>query len=908
MRRSLIFAALFVAIAIGRSTRAADRATETFFHQQIEPILVSHCLECHGETAKGELNLLSRATALSGGENGSAIEPGNPDQSLLYEYVSSGEMPPKETLSGVQIAAIEKWIRDGAYFPPEPINPLAITTDRRAGYDWWSLRPLEQPDLPRAPAPWDDNSWDVNPIDRFIHAKLAEAGLQPSAPADPRTLIRRATYDLTGLPPTPERVAEFTRACEQETDQRDRVGPRAYQRLIDELLASEHYGEHWGRHWLDVVRFGESNGFERNVIHLNVWPFRDYVIRSLNEDKPFNRLILEHLAGDSFGPDDPAVAVGTAFLVCGPYDNVGNQDKAAAAQIRADAIDEIIRATSESFLGITVGCSRCHDHKFDPISQKDYYAMYATFAGVQHGPRTLRPKDFEPKPETTPQAPEKLAPAKLRPAIVAKLNTEQFDPVEAKFVRFTITATNASEPCIDELEIFTAASDDEPPRNVAAASAGGTAISSGDYAGNPNHKLAHVIDGKYGNSQSWISSENGGGWLEIELASIQRIDRILWGRDRDEQFRDRVATSYKIELATDRGKWQTVASSEGRLPFNGKAGDDPKSLNWWVGKFRQVNGPFHVFLGGSPQRKGDEVTAAGLSSFDRTIGRYELEASGPEQQRRLKLAESIVADDNPLTPRVLANRLWHYHFGTGIVSTPSDFGFLGGRPSHPELLDWLAIQLKRADWRLKPIHRKIMLSQTYQQAGSYRAEAAKLDGDSRLLWRFPPRRLTGEEIRDTTLAVTGNLDTRMGGLGFRLFEYVQDNVATYHPLDRHGSETYRRSVYHHNARAMQIDLMSEFDTPDCSFSTPRRSSTTTPLQSLTLMNHSFTTDMAEALSERIAQGSEDPNEQITRAFWLAFSRSPSEEETSAAKSLIEEHGLCAFCRALLNTNEFIHVD
>ena len=894
MRLSVVF----LLVLVGGSLTAADPATKTFFHQQVEPILVGHCLQCHGDAAKGALNLLTRQGAITGGDSGAAIEPGKPQESLLYQYVSTGEMPPKEKLTPDQVSAIESWIRDGAYFPDQPINPLAITTDRRAGYDWWSLRPLTNVPLPEAP-----DGWNENPIDRFIHAKLNEAGLQPSPPAEPKTLIRRATYDLTGLPPTPERLSQFITDCEIETGAANQVGSNNYEQLIDELLRSQHYGEHWGRHWLDVVRFGESNGFERNVIHENVWPFRDYVIRSFNDDKPFDRLILEHLAGDSLGADDPEVAVGTAFLVCGPYDNVGNQDKDAAAQIRADAIDEIIRTTSEAFLGMTVGCSRCHDHKFDPISQQDYYAMYATFAGVQHAPRTIRPKDPKPQPELG-----SLAASRLRPPVNAQLNTEQFDPVEAKFVRFTVDATNASEPCIDELEVFTAAADDKPPRNVAAAAAGGKATSSGDYPNNPNHKLSHLIDGKYGNSQSWISNENGRGWVQVEFASLQRIDRIVWGRDRQQQFTDRVATSYKIEAASEPGQWHTIASSEDRQPLDDHSADDPKSLNWWVGKFRQEDGPFHVFLGGSPQRPGDQVTPASLSTLEATTDPYKLDSTSPEIERRRKLAAWIADENNPLTPRVLANRIWHYHFGTGIVNTPSDFGFLGGRPSHPELLDWLAIELKRVDWRLKPIHRQIMLSQTYRQASDYRPDAANIDGESRLLWRFPPRRLTGEEIRDTTLAIAGKLDTRMGGLGFRLFRYVQDNVATYHPLDEHGPETYRRSVYHHQARAMQIDLMSEFDTPDCAFSTPRRSSTTTPLQALTMMNHRFCIDMAEALSARIEQETPQRNQQITRAFLLAYSRAPREEESAAANALIETYGTRAFCRALLNSNELIHVD
>lgn len=922
MRQLLILVSLTLVLSISVSwTSRPVLAQETdaaknFFHKEIEPILVGRCLQCHGDARKGELDLRRRESAVAGGESGGAIVPGEPEQSLLLEYVSAGEMPPKEKLSDQQIAAIEKWIHEGAYFPDEPIDPLAITTDRRAGYEWWSLQPLRKIDPPDATKPWD-----TNPIDRFIHAKLTESGLQPSPPAAPRVLIRRATYDLIGLPPTPRQVQAFQRACQQETGVANRVGPLAYKALIDELLASQHYGEHWGRHWLDVVRFGESNGFERNVIHESVWPFRDYVIRSLNDDKPFNRLIMEHLAGDVLDGDNPDVAVGTAFLVCGPYDDVGNQDKDAAAQIRANTIDEMIRATSEAFIGMTVGCSRCHDHKFDPISQKDYYAMYATFAGVRHGERTLQRQptalaaDVDPttvvavNPKASSQETNGPNPEKsLRPPVNSKLNSEQFDPTDAKLVRLTVLATNAAEPCIDELEVFSTATEQNQAANVAAASVGAVATSSGDYPNNANHKLEHLIDGKYGNSQSWISNQPGQGWVQVELAETTRIDRILWGRDRDEQFKDRVATKYKIEVAIEPGKWKTVASSDDRQPYTEKPVHDPNELKWRIGRFRQENGPFQVFIGGSPKRRGDQVTPASLSTLARTTEPYVLDSDSDEKDRRFHLAQWIVDDSNPITPRVLANRVWHYHFGTGIVSTPSDFGFLGGRPSHPELLDDLAIELKQSGWRLKPLHRKIMLSQTYQQSSDYRADAAKVDADSRLLWRFPPRRLSGEEIRDSTLAIAGKLDTRMGGLGFRLFRYVQDNVATYHPLDKHGPDTYRRAVYHHNARAMQIDLMSEFDTPDCAFATPRRSSTTTPLQALTLMNHSFTTDMAEAFADRIEREEIDLPNQISRAFALAFSRMPEPDEVDAAAELVKTHGLRAFSRALLNSNEFIYVD
>ena len=330
---------------------------------------------------------------------------------------------------------------------------------------------------------------------------------------------------------------------------------------------------------------------------------------------------------------------------------------------------------------------------------------------------------------------------------------------------------------------------------------------------------------------------------------------------------------------------------------------------WWMGQFEQDGGPYHVFVGGNPERKGKLIQPGSTKFVKVASAAYQLDRTSPEHERRLALAKWIVAEDQPLTPRVLANRIWHYHFGTGLVSTPSDFGFMGGRPSHPELLDWLACELKRQNWRMKPIHKLIMMSQSYQQASRFREDAARVDADSRLLWRFPPRRLSAEEIRDTMLTITGKLDTGHGGPGFRLFRYVEDNVATYYPRDEHGPETYRRAVYHHNARAMHVDLMTEFDAPDCAFATPRRSATTTPLQALSLLNHKFTIDMADFLAARIQQAAGSvPAEQIELAFRLAFSRRPDETEAAAAEQLVETHGLRALCRALLNANELIYLN
>ncbi len=959
-------ALLWFAYAV--TTVWAEDVPAKLFDEQVKPILTSRCLACHGADHKGGLDLRSRATLLKGGESGAVIEPGRPQESLLIDYVESQQMPPKKPLSADEVAILTRWVANGAYFPDESLDLFSQTSDTRAGYDWWSLRPLSD-----APPPQPDETcvaWSQHPIDRFIYAQLRQQGLSPSPRAEKRTLIRRATYDLTGLPPTLEEMAAF------EADQRE----DAYDRLLDRLLASPHYGEHWGRHWLDVVRFGESNGYERNQIIDNAWPFRDYVIRSLNDDKPFDQFVREQLAGDVIGPGQPDVEVGTTFLVCGPYDDVGNQDPEQAAQIRANTIDDVIRATSETFLGLTVGCSRCHDHKFDPIRQSDYYSLYATFAGIHHGSREVgaaeqkrqraeqltplnkRKEELEQERSQLEhdvtaaalQRADEFARDWTRPPVSRRGTEEVFPPVQARYVRLTVQGTDTDPNAgggyrIDEFEVWTSGGE---PRNVALAGNGGQAKGKSPVAKDfaDAYSAALAVDGEFGSP--WIAS---GPELVITLAQSETIGRVVFSSDRTGAAGDQsVGTfvgEYQIAVSVDGQDWQEVASSETRQPVteahrrkrlvdraitkqqrqrradlnaqlaevNRQISEVPPLPSWWVGTFQQADGPFHIFVGGSPQKIGDVVVPASVSALDRVTHSYKLAADAPESERRRQLAEWITAPDNPLTPRVLANRLWHYHFGTGIVDTPSDFGFMGGRPTHPELLDWLATQVHSADWQLKGLHKLIMSSQTYQQVSDLDEAAARIDADSRYLWRFPPRRLSAEEIRDTILMIAGKMDFTAGGPGFRLYRYLQDNVATYVPLDQFGPATYRRSVYHQNARAMLIDMMTEFDAPDCAFATPRRSATTTPLQALTMMNHSFTIDMARFLAERIerdvppkASGADsaasETAAQVMRAFELAFARQPDEHEITAAVGLVQQYGLPAFCRAILNTNELIYVD
>ncbi len=966
------------------------------FRAKVAPALEAKCVACHRpDNLKGGFDLTTREALLTGGDDGGDLAPGKPEASAILTRAISHdgkkpEMPKKgEPLSPEEVEALRSWIAAGAVWPEK----LVLKEKAKADKTFWSFQPLshdEPPVVNGAPA-----AWQANPVDRFIFAKLAEKNLQPNSPAEPRAFIRRATFDLTGLPPTPEEVEEFEREMAKAAGQ-DKESGRGRERekdaaishsptlplspsssatdgviekLITRLLASPHYGEHWGRHWLDVVRFGESRGFERNQIIENLWPFRDYVIRSFNDDKPFDQFIREHLAGDVIGKNQPDVEIGSAFLVAGPYDDVGNQDPVAAAQIRADQMDEMIRTTSEAFLGVTLGCARCHDHKFDPLATKDYYAMYATFAGTVHGERgvgtaeqvqahaaALHPLEAAKKKLTKERAEVEKRIAALakageaeaekswpRPRASRYGTEEKFAPVEAMYVQFIgegvdIVSAKRSNFRLDEFEVWT---DDAAPKNVALAANGaraeGSAKEAKELAGAYGAML--TIDGKFG--ERWQATGNR---LTVFLAKPERISRIFFSSDRlhelpEDHFLTMFPGEYRIEVSLDGKAWREVASSRDRQPISAARrqarllalvpDEEKKRLaeidaelarvdaaiakvpplpTWWVGTHREAPGPFHVFVGGSPQRTADAVVPASLSVFDGAKFSYRLDDAAPEGERRVALAKWITSPENPLPPRVLANRVWHYHFGSGIVDTPSDFGYMGSRPTHPELLDWLARQLVTNGWKLKPLHRLIMTSQAYRQSAEWNESAAHADSDSRLLWRFPPRRLSAEEVRDTVLSVAGKLNLAMGGPGFRLYEYQQDNVATYVPLNVHGPETYRRAVYHHNARAARVDMMTDFDCPDPSFSEPKRASTTTPLQALTMMNHSFALDMAAALAERLTHEAADTPARVRRAFALCYAREASADEIASSVKLIEGFGLRAFCRAMLNTNELINVN
>jgi hypothetical protein len=782
-----------------------------------------------------------------------------------------------------------------------------------------------------------------NPIDRFVAAKLRAEHLDPAQSADRRTLIRRLSFDLAGVPPAPEAVAAFV------ADPR----PDAYEQLVDSLLASPRFGERWARHWLDVVRFAETHGFEMNNPRPNAWPYRDYVIRSFNDDKPYSRFVSEQIAGDALGADEA-----TGFLVAGPWDQVKSPDEVLTRNQRADELHDMVSTLGSALLGLTVGCARCHDHKFDPIPQTDYYALKAVLDGVQHGERERRREDSPNRERELEDARARLAEIDtaleryqplaqlhgvntnhLRAPVNTRRNVDKFAPIVAKRVRFTVNATSGSEPCIDELEIFSASADSS---NIARASLGAKASASGTYPGNEYHKLEHINDGRYGNSRSWISNESGRGWVQIDFPASTLIDHVVWARDREGKFSDRLATDYRIDVATGDGEWQTVASSADRLPRSTGSGSETdyippavdasvaiqvtalmserkqlesranelkaKSMTY-AGNFSQPEST-HRFYRGDPMQPREEVAPGGLTRIAMGLHMPPLTAKTAERDRRLALAEWITDPANPLTARVIVNRLWQHHFGEGLVATPSDFGVNGARPTHPELLDWLAAELIDHEWSLKHIHRIIVTSATYRQSSVSRdpAALAARDPANHLLSHFPPLRLDAEPIRDGILTVCGQLDLRMGGPGWSPFVPNDNYVRVYTPKETFDPADFRRMVYATAVRQRPEGVFGVFDCPDGGQIAPKRTRSTTPLQALNLLNSGFSMQAADMFASRLdSECSSNPEAQVRRAFALAYQRAPTGDELRVSTQFVRNQGLKFFCRAILNSNEFVYV-
>jgi hypothetical protein len=753
-----------------RPSRPASPSPEAaaFFENKVRPVLVENCFKCHADKKpKGGLRLDSRAGLLTGGNQGPAIVPGRPENSLLIQAIGYDsdelKMPPSKKLAKEHIETLTAWVKMGAPWPgtdklsattPPPRGEYQITARDRAH---WAFQPVKRPPAPAV----KNRDWVVNPIDTFILAGLEAKGLSPNRPATKRELIRRAYYDLTGLPPTPQEVAAFLAD----------PSPRAYEALVDRLLESPHYGEKWGRHWLDLVRFAETNSYERDNPKPNAWRYRDYVIRSFNQDKPYDQFIREQLAGDELPNPDIDSIIATGYYRLGIWDD----EPTDRDQARYDGLDDIVATTGQVFLGLTLDCARCHDHKIDPIPQKDYYRLLAFFHNINH-------------------------------------------------------------------------------------------------------------------------FHNGGPTDEV---------RLVQGPDSQESFvpvvgklRDGEELKRKKTPASDTALCVTEAGSRAPDTF--------------------------VLFRGNPHVKGDKVEPAFPQIFDLPAPIIPQPPPGARTTgRRLVLANWIACRENRLTARVLVNRLWQYHFGRGIVRSSNNFGLQGDKPTHPELLDWLASELMDRGWRMKPLHRLIMTSNAYRMSSQANAAALAADPGNDQFWRFDMRRLSAEEIRDSILAITGTLNPKMGGPG--VYVEIPKEVLAGQSRPGYGwgksppEEQNRRSIYIHVKRSLLTPILESFDVAETDRSSPVRFATTQPTQALAMLNSDFVNQQAAIFAGRLRQEAGiEVEKQVQLALGLATQRQSTTEEIQRGVKLIEafrtqdgataETALQYYGLMVLNLNELVYVD
>jgi hypothetical protein len=760
-----------LALAITLPCAAAEKLVTPdearFFETHVRPVLADSCFRCHGPVKqRGGLRLDSRAALLAGGDRGPAVVPGDPDKSPLIQAIRHADdlkMPPSKKLPAPQIADLTRWVRLGAPWPGA--DEAAPTTVRRGEFHitdrdraHWAFQPVRRPPVPAV----KDRDWVANPVDAFILSGLEAKGLTPNPPAGKRELVRRLFYDLTGLPPTSAEVEDFV----------NDPSPTAYEALVDRLLDSPGYGEKWGRHWLDLVRFAETNSYERDGPKPHAWRYRDYVIRSFNEDKPYDRFLREQLAGDELPDRDADTVIATGYYRLGIWDD----EPTDREQARYDGLDDIVVTTGQVFLGLTIDCARCHDHKIDPIAQKDYYSLLAFFQNINH-------------------------------------------------------------------------------------------------------------------------YRNGGPTDEVRLVTTRdgrRSFEYLATRVQEKKdLRDKEPTD------DDRALCITEAGSLAPETFVLLRGNAHVRSD-------RVEPGFPTVLGAPPP-----VIPAPPPPGARTTG------------RRLALADWLASPDNPLTARVMVNRLWQSHFGRGIVRSPNNFGLQGDKPTHPELLDWLAAEFVAQDWRPKPLHRLILTSNAYRMSSRANPAGLAADPANDLFWRFDMRRLTAEEVRDSILAVSGTLNRKMDGPG--VYPEIPREVLAgqSRPGDGWGKsppeEQARRSVYVHVKRSLLLPILDSFDLAETDRTTPVRFTTTQPTQALGLLNSAFLNRQAAALAGRLQrEAGDDVREQVRLALNLATARPPTDAEVRRGVDLIDtlenedgapaDAALRSYCLLVLNLNEFVYLD
>ena len=793
--------------------QAADDAV-LHFEQHIRPILATKCLKCHGETKQeGDLRLDSLAAMLTGGQNGASIVPGDPAKSLLVEAIKyeSLEMPPTGRLSKNEVVEFERWIEAGAAWP-ENVEPLREDLGKITPVDrqWWAFQPLS-----KSEAPVDaGDPWSRNEIDRFVRARLAEQGMQNAPQADRKVLVRRVYFDLLGLPPTPDQVDAFIADG----------SPDAWENLIDRLLDDDRYGEHWARYWLDLVRFAESDGWNQDAFRPHLWRYRDYVVDAFNNDTPYPEFVRQQLAGDEIQEDNPAHLAAAGFLRLGIYEY--NQRDARAHW--NDIMNELTDVTADVFLGMGMACARCHDHKFDPLLQADYFRLRAFFEPISWRDDILGATQDEQTAHREKLASWEEATKAIRDQIDSLIKPYHDRKWKSTVEKFPLEIQDCFYKPTEERTSW-------------------------------EHQMAYLVTRQF--------YEEGGG----PLSGMTKEDKEKYD-------------ALKKELAAlDHLKPQPLPKLTTATDFSGPTSptcvpnsDDGSSIE---PGFLEVLS--HQPIGAAP-------------SFPQVP-----QSTG----RRTALAEWIGRADNPLSTRVIVNRIWQKHFGQGIVATANDFGHTGQLPTHPELLDWLTVTFIEDGWSIKRLHKRILMSATWQQSARHpqAAEYQQQDPAERLLWRARVRRLNAEQIRDAMLAISGELHSQLGGPSV-------------------DGKTPRRSLYVKCVRNTPDSFLAAFDAAGGLSSVAQRNITTTPTQSLLMINGDYALGRAEKTAERLAKHDFAASDQMLRyGFRLFWGRPPTESELSSARHFIaaaqaEEPGkfdrdrLTDFCHVLLNSSEFLYVD
>jgi hypothetical protein len=873
---------LLCALALaGACCVRADDASDRHFHDKVKPLLDSRCISCHGpDKVKGALRLDSRAAALKGGDNGPAVIPGKPSESLLLQAVMHAkpdlEMPPKEKLTTNDIAVLRRWISDGAPWPVAPTNDIAsvpLKPGERLGDAWtdsrnpivrifggqrldlWSLKPVQRVEPPvnksviSKPATSGAKGGAVNsrathqaprhPIDQFIQAKLAEKKLTPAPEADKRSLARRLYFDLTGLPPAPEEMAEFLRDSHRD----------AYERLVDKLLASPRYGEHQARLWLDVIRYSDSNGFDWDEFRPKAWRFRDYVIRAFNADKPFDQFIREQLAGDELIEGAPKNQAEQDALVATGYLRLGPQDNSAGAfneqdRSRAELMADLTETTASAFLAMTMSCNRCHDHKYDPLSHADHYRMRAFFEPVKFADDV--PIDVAPEQEAI-RVQNKVLDEKLQPF------TTECDKLLA-----------GVKKKLREEKIAKLTPEDRALLEI------------------PKEKRTNDLKDKVAALEKKVEPKDKE--VQTALTEDQRKQHESLTKQMDALKKERRTFTLAL-LMTDNPE---------KIPVT------------------------KVLFQGNHKDPREPVVPGFISALDPNPAEIKKASNAKTTGRRLTLADWIASTNHPLTARVFVNRAWQQHFGKGLVATANDFGLAGAKPTHPELLDWLAGEFVREGWSVKKLHRLIVTSATYRQAGGMPPAS---DPENEWLSRQNPRRLSAEQLRDALLAVSGSLKLEHAG-GPPIWPDLPPEILQANPAFLDDNETKTkgwypspktnqnvRSVFLIQKRTVRVPFMETFDLPENSVSCARRNESIVAPQALSLLNSTLTVEASRALASRVQrEAGDDLMKQVERAFVIALQRAPDKDEQRACVELARQRSLAELCRALLNLNEFIYVD